>query len=71
MTELAQRKIRFNRFTPPSSDRQRYTLSAYLAARLAYRLAVWREITQWYGYRSVAGFSEDLRILTQRSLLLT
>ncbi|MCI9743327.1 DUF4056 domain-containing protein [Proteus mirabilis] len=66
--ELAQRKIHFNRFTPPSSDRQRYTLSAYLAARLAYRLAVWHEIAQWYGYRSVAGFSEGISAFSPEDL---
>ncbi|MBX6969576.1 DUF4056 domain-containing protein [Providencia rettgeri] len=56
--ELASRQIHFSPFTPPPSAHQRYTLSAYLAAKLAFQLAVWHEIAQWYGYQSVPGFSE-------------
>lgn len=66
--ELAQRKIHFNAFTPPEDEIQRYTLSAYLAARLGYRLAVWHEIAQWYGLRSVPGFSEEISAFSPEDL---
>lgn len=66
--ELAQRKIHFNAFTPPEDEAQRYTLSAYLAARLGFRLAVWHEIAQWYGFRSVPGFSEGISAFSPEDL---
>lgn len=66
--ELAQRKIHFNAFTPPKNELERYTLSAYLAARLGYRLAVWHEIAQWYGFRSVPGFSEGISAFSPEDL---
>ncbi|WIV88021.1 DUF4056 domain-containing protein [Proteus appendicitidis] len=66
--ELAQRKIHFNAFTPPKNEAQRYTLSAYLAARLGYRLAIWHEIAQWYGFRSVPGFSEGISAFSPEDL---
>lgn len=66
--ELAQRKIHFNAFTPPEDKAQRYTLSAYLAAHLGFRLAVWHEIAQWYGFRSVPGFSEGISAFSPEDL---
>ncbi|HCH51461.1 MAG TPA: DUF4056 domain-containing protein [Proteus sp.] len=66
--ELAERKIHFKAFTPPEDKAQRYTLSAYLAARLGFRLAVWHEIAQWYGFRSVPGFSESISAFSPEDL---
>lgn len=66
--ELAGRQIHFSAFTPPQSPEQRYTLSAYLAAKLAFQLAVWHEIAQWYGYQSVPGFSEGISAFSPEDL---
>lgn len=66
--ELASRQIEFTPFIPPESAEQRYTLSAYLAAKLAFQLAVWHEIAQWYGYQSVPGFSEGISAFSPEDL---
>ncbi|MEX0425562.1 DUF4056 domain-containing protein [Providencia rettgeri] len=66
--ELADRQIHFSAFEPPQSAKQRYTLSAYLAAKLAFQLAVWHEIAQWYGYQSVPGFSEGISAFSPEDL---
>ncbi|OAT50410.1 DUF4056 domain-containing protein [Providencia heimbachae] len=66
--ELTSRKIYFTAFTPPQSPAQRYTLSAYLAAKLAFQLAAWHEIAQWYGYQSVPGFSESISAFSPEDL---
>lgn len=66
--ELAERRIQFHAFTPPQSEAERYSLSVYLAVRLAYQLAVWHEIAQWYGYRSVPSFSEQISAFTPEDL---
>ncbi|MTC59798.1 DUF4056 domain-containing protein [Providencia rustigianii] len=66
--ELASRQIHFNSFTPPESAVERYTLSTYLAAKLAFQLAAWHEIAQWYGYQSVPGFSEGVSAFSPEDL---
>lgn len=66
--ELSSRRIQFRHFTPPPDPAERYTLSVYLAARLAFRLAAWHEIAQWYGYHSVPGFSEEISAFTPEDL---
>ncbi|PHM62822.1 DUF4056 domain-containing protein [Xenorhabdus ishibashii] len=66
--ELAARKIHFFAFTPPEDPAGRYTLSAYLAAKLAFQLAAWHEIAQWYGYQSVPGFSEGISAFSPEDL---
>lgn len=66
--ELASRRVQFRAFTPPDNAADRYTLSVYLAARLAFRMAVWHEIAQWYGYHSVPGFSEEISAFTLEDL---
>lgn len=66
--ELSSRRIQFRRFTPPKDPAERYTLSVYLAARLAFRLAAWHEIAQWYGYHSVPGFPEEISAFTPEDL---
>lgn len=66
--ELASRQIHFSAFTPPASPAERYTLSTYLAAKLAFQLAAWHEIAQWYGYQSVPGFSEGISAFSPEDL---
>lgn len=66
--ELASRQIHFSAFTPPTSPAERYTLSTYLAAKLAFQLAAWHEIAQWYGYESVPGFSEGISAFSPEDL---
>lgn len=66
--ELAQRQLVFYAFTPPDDAAKRYTLAAWLSASLAYQLAAWHEIAQWYGYQSVAGFSERISAFSPEDL---
>ncbi len=66
--ELALRRISFSAFTRPKDAAQRYTLAAYLAGNLAFKLAVWHEIAQWYGYQSVPGFSEAVSAFSPEDL---
>lgn len=66
--ELLAKRIKFNAFVPPKAKEDRYALSAYLAADLAYQMAVWHEISQWYGYRSVPGFSEEISAFSPEDL---
>ncbi|MBD2780946.1 DUF4056 domain-containing protein [Xenorhabdus szentirmaii] len=66
--ELAARKVHFFAFTPPEDPAERYTLSAYLAARLAFQLAAWHEIAQWYGYQSVPSFPESVSAFSPEDL---
>ncbi|AYA42367.1 DUF4056 domain-containing protein [Xenorhabdus nematophila] len=66
--ELAARKIHFFAFTPPEDPAERYTLSVYLATKLAFKLAVWHEIAQWYGYQSVPGFPESVSAFSPEDL---
>ncbi|MBD2809424.1 DUF4056 domain-containing protein [Xenorhabdus sp. Vera] len=66
--ELAARKIHFFAFTLPEDPAEHYTLSAYLATKLAFQLAVWHEIAQWYGYQSVPGFPEGISAFSPEDL---
>ncbi|EFO2623826.1 DUF4056 domain-containing protein, partial [Escherichia coli] len=66
--ELAQRRLVFRAFTPPSSVRDRYVLAAEISARLAYQLAVWHEIAQWYGFESVPGYPETVSAFSPEDL---
>ncbi|TCM61811.1 uncharacterized protein DUF4056 [Acinetobacter calcoaceticus] len=66
--ELAERRIQFHAFSPPQTEAERYSMSVYLAAHLGYQLAVWHEIAQWYGYRSVPGFSEQISAFSPEDL---
>jgi hypothetical protein len=50
------RRVQLNAFTPPPGVRQRYQLAAWLAGHLAFEIAQWHEIAQWYGFQSVPGF---------------
>ncbi|EBF9198800.1 DUF4056 domain-containing protein [Salmonella enterica] len=66
--ELAQRRIVFSSFTPPSTPGERYALAAWMAAHIAFQLAAWHEIAQWYGYESVPGFPEDISAFSPEDL---
>lgn len=66
--ELATRKIQLFATKPSTSYLERYTLSAYLAAELAFELAAWHEIAQSYGYESVPGFSEGISAFSPEDL---
>ena len=46
----------------------RYNLALRLAAHLAFELAAWHEVAQWYGYQSVAGFSEGVSAFSPEDL---
>ncbi|WP_425340910.1 DUF4056 domain-containing protein [Arsenophonus apicola] len=66
--ELATRKIQLFATKASTSYLERYTLSAYLAAELAFELAAWHEIAQSYGYESVPGFSESISAFSPEDL---
>ncbi|TDN53922.1 DUF4056 domain-containing protein [Scandinavium goeteborgense] len=66
--ELGLRRIQLNAFTPPASMPQRYTLAAWLAGKIAFELAQWHEIAQWYGFQSVPGFSEEISAFSPEDL---
>ena len=67
-SELAQRRLVFKAFTPPTDPVERYTLAAWLAAHLAFQVAEWHEIAQWYGFESVPGFSEGVSAFSPEDL---
>ncbi|MDX6018790.1 DUF4056 domain-containing protein [Scandinavium sp. V105_16] len=66
--ELGVRRIQLNAFTPPASMPQRYTLAAWLAGKIAFELAEWHEVAQWYGFQSVPGFSEEISAFSPEDL---
>jgi Protein of unknown function (DUF4056) len=66
--ELGLRRIQLNAFTPPAAMAQRYTLAAWLAGKIAFELAQWHEIAQWYGFQSVPGFSEEISAFSPEDL---
>lgn len=66
--ELGQREIRLLSYTPPASATDRYRLAVELAAHLAFELAAWHEVAQWYGFESVPGFSEGVSAFSPEDL---
>lgn len=66
--ELGVRRVQLNAFTPPAGVRQRYQLAAWLAGHLAFEIAQWHEIAQWYGFQSVPGFSEEISAFSPEDL---
>lgn len=66
--ELGVRRIQLHGFTPPAAMAQRYTLATWLAGDLAFELAQWHEIAQWYGFESVPGFSEQISAFSPEDL---
>lgn len=47
---------------------ERYALAAWMEAYIAFQLAVWHEITQWYGFESVPGFPESISAFSPEDL---
>ncbi|OWA85706.1 hypothetical protein BV377_29140, partial [Klebsiella pneumoniae] len=39
-----------------------------LAGHLAFEIALWHEIAQWYGFQSVPGFSEEISAFSPEDL---
>lgn len=66
--ELAQRRIVFRTFTPPAAPGERYRQAAWTAAHLAFQLAAWHEIAQWYGFESIPGFPEEVSAFSPEDL---
>lgn len=66
--ELGVRRIQLHAFNPPASMVERYTIAAWLAGHLAFQLAQWHEIAQWYGFQSVPGFSEEISAFSPEDL---
>lgn len=66
--ELGQRVIRLWPTPPPTTALARYNLAVSLAAQLAYQLAVWHEVAQWYGFESVPGYSEGVSAFSLEDL---
>ncbi|MGF1686625.1 DUF4056 domain-containing protein [Photobacterium japonica] len=56
--ELRLRRIQWQAHTTPLTAEERIQFSADAAALLAFRLAQWHEIAQWFGMVSVSGFKE-------------
>lgn len=66
--ELGLRRIQLKAFTPPAAMPERFTLAAWLAGKIAFELAQWHEIAQWYGFQSVPGFSEEISAFSPEDL---
>lgn len=66
--ELGQRIIRLSSFPAPDSELDRNNLAVRLAAQLAFQLAVWHEVAQWYGYQSVPGYPEGVSAFSLEDL---
>lgn len=66
--ELGQRIIRLRQFSPPENRLARYNLSVSLAAYLAFQLAAWHEVAQWYGFESVPGYPETVSAFSSEDL---
>ncbi|GHA49019.1 membrane protein [Photobacterium aphoticum] len=56
--ELRVRRIHWQANATPLTAEERIHLSADAAALMAFRLAQWHEIAQWFGMVSVSGFKE-------------
>ncbi|EAR57539.1 hypothetical protein SKA34_08133 [Photobacterium sp. SKA34] len=67
-TELRKRDIILKRSKRTLTDREKQTISIELAALLAFRLAQWHEIAQWFGYESVVGFPEYVSAFSPEDL---
>ncbi|MEL4016153.1 DUF4056 domain-containing protein [Dryocola clanedunensis] len=66
--ELGLRRIQLQAFTPPAAMAERYSLAAWLAGHLAFQMAQWHEVAQWYGFQSVPGFSEEISAFSPEDL---
>ncbi|WP_261817312.1 DUF4056 domain-containing protein [Vibrio gallicus] len=56
--ELRSRVIHLTQRDLPLTQKERLDVEIKLSAILAFRLAQWHEIAQWFGFTSVAGFKE-------------
>ncbi|WP_318479369.1 DUF4056 domain-containing protein [Photobacterium leiognathi] len=56
--ELRARYISLKKSKRTLTSQERHDISLDLAALLAFRLAQWHEIVQWFGYQSIVGFPE-------------
>ncbi|MCC4108134.1 DUF4056 domain-containing protein [Serratia ureilytica] len=66
--ELAHREVRLFPYPVPATARERYNLALWLSAQIAFQLAAWHEIAQWYGYESVPGFAEGISAFSVEDL---
>lgn len=66
--ELARREIVVRPYQVPSDPQQAFSLVVWTAARVAFDLAAWHEIAQWYGFESVPGFSEGVSAFSPEDL---
>ncbi|MGL4269326.1 MAG: DUF4056 domain-containing protein [Plesiomonas sp.] len=67
-SELGERHVVLRPFTPPAEMADRRLLAARIAALIAYQLAEWHEIAQWYGYRSVPAMAETVSAFSPEDL---
>ena len=66
--ELARRDIVIRPYKVPSDPQQAFSVVVWTAARVAFDLAAWHEIAQWYGFESVPGFSEGVSAFSPEDL---
>ena len=66
--ELARRDIVIRPYQVPSDPQQAFSVVVWTAARVAFDLAAWHEIAQWYGFESVTGFSEGVSAFSPEDL---
>ncbi|KAB7697544.1 DUF4056 domain-containing protein [Plesiomonas shigelloides] len=68
VSELGLRHVVLRPFTPPKTMADRRLLAARMAALIAFQLAEWHEIAQWYGYRSVPAMAETVSAFSPEDL---
>lgn len=66
--ELARREIVIRPYQVPSDPQQAFSVVVWTAARVAFDLAAWHEIAQWYGFESVPGFPEGVSAFSPEDL---
>ncbi|TRX52343.1 DUF4056 domain-containing protein [Thalassomonas sp. M1454] len=67
--EIGQRYIQLNKFdTTKYTPLQRWHISAFLAAKMAFSMAEAHEIAQWHGYRSWAHWPEYVSAFSPEDL---
>ncbi|WP_240494269.1 DUF4056 domain-containing protein [Pantoea sp. 1.19] len=66
--ELGQRRIVLHAMPPLATPTQNAERALRLAAWLAWQLAAWHEIAQWYGFQSVPGYPEEISAFSPEDL---
>ncbi|WP_241597281.1 DUF4056 domain-containing protein [Rosenbergiella epipactidis] len=66
--ELDRRDIVIRPYQVPSDPQKAFSVVVWTAARVAFDLAAWHEIAQWYGFESVPGFSEGVSAFSPEDL---